>query len=119
MYRCALMSRLGQHRRLRFTNRFTEQAGYLPRQGDVLSQSGRFDFQKLVSCSRGGGQGSESGRGGESRWCEHRRIRNPLGAGSCTRCVDDERDSILEALLTRCVYYRDFQPVAADAQIGG
>src|SRR5690349_13636673 len=41
-----------------------------------------------------------------------------LGAGSCARCVYEERDPILEVLLTCRVYYRDFQPVAADTEIG-
>jgi hypothetical protein len=41
-----------------------------------------------------------------------------LGAGSCARCVYEERDPVLEVLLTCCVYYRDFQPVAADTEIG-
>jgi hypothetical protein len=45
-------------------------------------------------------------------------LRCSLYAGSGAGCVDDERDPVLEALLTRCVYHRDFQPVAADAQIG-
>jgi hypothetical protein len=42
----------------------------------------------------------------------------PLGAGSCARCVYEECDPILEALLTRCIYQRDFQPVAAYTEIG-
>jgi hypothetical protein len=41
-----------------------------------------------------------------------------LGAGSCARCVYEERDPILDVLLTCRVYYRDFQPVAADSEIG-
>jgi hypothetical protein len=41
-----------------------------------------------------------------------------LGAGSCARCVYEERDPVLEVLLTCRVYYRDFQPVAADTEIG-
>ena len=42
----------------------------------------------------------------------------PLAAGSCPGFVYDERDPILEALLTRCVHHRDFQLVTADTEIG-
>ena len=42
----------------------------------------------------------------------------PLAAGSCPGFVYDERDPILETLLTLCVYPRDFQLVTADTDIG-
>ncbi|HEY3033348.1 MAG TPA: hypothetical protein VGJ54_01630 [Streptosporangiaceae bacterium] len=46
------------------------------------------------------------------------RARAPLAAGCCPGFVYDEGDPILEVLLTRCVYHRDFQLVAADTEIG-